>query len=148
MVAVQHFDAMDDHGQKLQDLESALGLASAFEQFSQAADLKKELDDVNANDVVKQILEVTISATPCPCHLLHFPPPYASVTGQQCSFVLPVFTGTAEAPERIHCEVSHCFDNSTQPAPVSACLAVHNMQLLSLQQQHGQLPSRLSSHAS
>lgn len=50
---------MDDQGQKLQDLESALGLASAFEQFSQAADLKKELDNVNANDVVKQILEVT-----------------------------------------------------------------------------------------
>lgn len=51
---------MDDHGQKMQDLESALGLASAFEKYNQAADLKKELVELNANDVVEQILEVTI----------------------------------------------------------------------------------------
>ena len=57
---MQHFDAMDDQGQKLKDLESALGLASAFEKYNQAADLKKELQELNANDVVEQILEVTI----------------------------------------------------------------------------------------
>ena len=51
---------MDDHGQKMQDLESALGLASAFEKFHQAADLKKELEELNANDVVESILKVTI----------------------------------------------------------------------------------------
>ena len=50
---------MDEHGQKMQDLESALGLASAFEKYNQAADLKKELEELNANDVVEAILEVT-----------------------------------------------------------------------------------------
>ena len=67
---MQHFDAMDEHGQKIQDLESALGLASAFEKYNQAADLKKELEELNANDVVELILEVTIlKASHTPAHM-------------------------------------------------------------------------------
>ena len=49
---------MDDQGQKTQDLEAALSLAAAFEKYDQAAELKKELDEINANDVVEQVLEV------------------------------------------------------------------------------------------
>ena len=67
LVAMQHFDAMDEHGQKMQDLESALGLASAFERYNQAADLKKELEYLNANDVVEAILEVTVLPLPHQC---------------------------------------------------------------------------------
>lgn len=57
--AVQHFDAMDDLAQKMQHVQSALGLATAFEKYSEAADLKKQLDQLNANDVVEQVLQVT-----------------------------------------------------------------------------------------
>ena len=57
---VQHFDAMDDLHQKMQQLQSALGFAAAFEKYSQAADLKKELDQVNSNDLVEQVLEVIL----------------------------------------------------------------------------------------
>lgn len=53
----EHFDAMDDLAQKMQNVQSALGLATAFEKYSEAADLKKELDQLNANDVVEQVLE-------------------------------------------------------------------------------------------
>lgn len=95
---------MDDQGQKLQDLESALGLASAFEQFSQAADLKKELDDINANDVVKQILEVTDKS----CHPLSISSVtlthYLCIRLQGSSVIcLPVVTYIAKASETPGC---------------------------------------------
>lgn len=121
MVAVQHFDAMDDQGQKLQDLESALGLASAFEQFSQAADLKKELDDVNANDVVKQILEVTDN----PCH----PMSISSGTFTQC----------ASGHRAAICLSTSCHMYSQGIRYSIWChitLIIHNIHRLSLQRQH------------
>lgn len=65
--AVQHFDAMDDLAQKMQNVQSALGLATAFEKYSEAADLKKELDQLNANDVVEQVLEVNFTNSCCSC---------------------------------------------------------------------------------
>lgn len=50
---------MDEVGQKVQEYESALGLATALEKYDQAAELKKEVDLLNANDVVEQVLEVS-----------------------------------------------------------------------------------------
>ena len=76
---MQHFDAMDDLAQKMQQVQSALSLATAFEKYSEAADLKKELDQLNANDVVEQILEVTSFVRLHPC-LLYSGHRVASVT--------------------------------------------------------------------
>ena len=53
---------MDDLGQKVQEFDSALGLVTAFEKYDQAAELKKEVDLLNANDVVEQVLEVSCFA--------------------------------------------------------------------------------------
>ena len=99
---------MDDHGHKMQDLESALGLASALEKYGQAAELKKELDELNADDVVEQILEVTniychtnnCNAT---MHAMVVYSRYRHSTGAKCCmFIFEAFNMQHSWPTQVH----------------------------------------------
>lgn len=58
LVVVQYFDKMDDCAQKMEDLDQTLVQATLLERFSEAAKVKKQMDDINFNDVVEQVLEV------------------------------------------------------------------------------------------
>ncbi len=58
MLYLQHFDTMDHSAQQLSELDVSLGQATAFERYQEAAELKKKLDDLNATDVVEEVMEV------------------------------------------------------------------------------------------
>lgn len=55
---VQYFDKMDEHAQKLEELDQSLIQATLLERFTEAAKVKKQMDDINAIDVVEEVLEV------------------------------------------------------------------------------------------
>ena len=56
--SVQHMSAMDARAQKAADVEQDLARVTAFQQFDQAAQLKKQLDELSSVDTVGNLMKV------------------------------------------------------------------------------------------
>ena len=58
---------MDVSAKRMSELDQSLFQATAFERYQEAAELKNKLDDLNAADVVEEIMEVCVPSPP-PSH--------------------------------------------------------------------------------
>ena len=57
---------MDVSAKRMSELDQSLFQATAFERYQEAAELKNKLDDLNAADVVEEIMEVCVFPPPPP----------------------------------------------------------------------------------